>query len=93
MTDHESDARYSQRLSDQITTSFYEACKLGSLEAAKHLVTALECEVVRSTHLAGPDGRQDGDDLIAVRARLGREMQRRLLEPVGEKDARQGYVS
>ena len=81
MTDQEFDARYSQRLSDQITSAFYEACKLGSLETAKHLVTALECEVVRSTHLAGPDGRQDGDDLIAVRARLTREIQRIILGP------------
>ena len=81
MTEQELDARYSQRLSDQITSAFYEACKLGSLETAKQLVAALECEVARSTHLAGPDGRQDGDDLIAVRARLAREMRRKLLGP------------
>lgn len=81
MAEHEFDARYSQRLSDQITSLFYEACKLGSLETAKCLVAALESEIVRSTRLTGPDRRQDGDDLIAVRARLTREVRRKLLEP------------
>ena len=93
MADNEFDARYSQRLSDQITTLFYEACKFGSLETASRLAEALECEVTRSTHLVGPDGRQDGDDLIAVRARLAREVRRQLLEPIEIKTAASGSSS
>ena len=87
MADNEAAGRYSQRLADQITTLFYEACKLGSLETANRLAEALECEVLRSTRLVDGDGRQDGDDLVAVRARLRREVRRQLLNPVKDNTA------
>ncbi len=73
----EAESRYANRLSDQITASFYESCRIGNLEAAGQLAQALETEVARSTRLAGTDGREDGDDLAAVRARLAVELARR----------------
>ena len=55
--------RYTRRLSDQITASFYEACRIGNLIAAEHLMQALECEVTRSIIVAGVDDRYNGDGL------------------------------
>ena len=67
--------RYTRRISDKMTVAFYAACEIGNLEAAAHLLTALECEVARSVRL-GRDKREDGDDLAAVRARLQLERSR-----------------
>ncbi len=69
--------RYTRRLADQIATSFYEACRIGNLEAARHLMHALEWEVARSTTLLQSDGREDGDEVAAVRARYDREVRQR----------------
>ena len=66
--------RYSRRLADQITASFYEACRIGNLHAARQLAEALECEVARSARLAGTDLRENGDGLAAVRARYELEV-------------------
>lgn len=66
--------RYARRLADQIATSFYEACRIGNLDAARHLMQALEWEVARSTILLKTDGREDGDEVAAVRARYEREV-------------------
>ena len=68
-TNNSPEPRHRRRLTDQITASFYEACRIGNLDAAKHLVEALECEVKRSIRVAGVDRRHDGDDIAAVRAR------------------------
>lgn len=67
--------RYTRRLSDKMVVAFYAACTIGNLEAATQLLSALECEVARSTNL-GRDGREDGNDLAAVRARLQLERDR-----------------
>lgn len=72
----DSDKRYSQRATDQLTTSFYEACKAGDMRAALQLMEALECEVVRSCSLFGGDRRKDGHDVAEVRARYKIEMAR-----------------
>jgi hypothetical protein len=69
--------RYARRLADQIATSFYEACRIGNLDAAQHLMQALEWEVARSTTLLQTDGREDGDEVAAVRARYDREVRQR----------------
>jgi len=69
--------RYARRLADQIATSFYEACRIGNLEAARHLMQALEWEVARSTILFQTEGREDGDEVAAVRARYEREVRQR----------------
>ncbi len=69
--------RYDRRLADQIATSFYEACRIGNLDAARHLMQALEWEVARSTTLLQTDGREDGDEVAAVRARYDREVRQR----------------
>jgi len=69
--------RYARRLADQIATSFYEACRIGNLDAARHLMQALEWEVARSTTLSQTDGREDGDEVAAVRARYDREVRQR----------------
>ena len=69
--------RYTQRLSDQITASFYEACRIGNLDAAGHLVQALEYEIARSIRVAGVEERYDGDDAAAVRARYASEVAKR----------------
>ena len=66
--------RFTRRLSDQITASFNEACRIGNLGAAEHLMQALECEVARSIIVAGVDDRYNGDGLSAVRARYAREV-------------------
>jgi hypothetical protein len=58
-----------------MTVAFYAACKVGNLDAAEHLLTALEFEVARSVRL-GRDKREDGNDLAAVRARLQLERHR-----------------
>lgn len=76
----EVEPRYVRRLSDQITISFYEACRIGNLDAAQQLMQALECEVERSARLLGSDAREDGDDVAAVRARFELEVKRRHLE-------------
>ena len=60
---------YDKRLSDRITASFYEACRIGNLDAAGQLMQALEWAVARSTVLFRADMREDGDDLAAVEAR------------------------
>lgn len=75
--------RYTRRLSDQITASFYEACRIGNLDAAGHLVQALECEVARSTRVAGVEERYDGDDAAAVQARYASEVTKRKQERGG----------
>lgn len=74
---HEIEPRYDRRLSDQITTSFYEACRIGNLDAAWQLMQALEWEVARSTVLFQADMREDGNDLAAVQARYRLEASRR----------------
>ena len=73
----QSEPRYAARQSDQITASFYEACRIGNLDAASQLAQAREFEVARSTRLSKADEREDGDDLAAVRARLRLELARR----------------
>ena len=67
---------YDRRLSDQITASFYEACRIGNLDAACQLMHALEWEVARSTVLFRADMREDGNDLAAVQARYRLESSR-----------------
>jgi len=67
--------RYERRLSDRISTAFFEACRIGNLDAARHLLIALEYEVQRSIRLRR-DKREDGDDLAIVRARLELELLR-----------------
>lgn len=78
--------RYERRLSDQITTAFYEACRIGNLDAAKQLMRALEWEVARSTLLSTSDQREDGDDAAAVRARYELEVSRRQREAAAGTD-------
>lgn len=70
--------RDAQRLSDQITRAFYEACRIGNLDAAKDLARALEFEIARSKHLFNLDRREDGSDIDAVYGRLKVEMERRI---------------
>ncbi len=72
----ETEPRYARRLSDQLTTSFYEACRIGNLDAAWQLMQALEWEVARATVLFRTDSREDGDDAGAVRARYELEVRR-----------------
>ena len=69
--------RYTRRLSDQITASFYEACRIGNLDVARQLMEALECEVLRSIRVAGIEDRYDGDDAAAVQARYELEVKKR----------------
>ena len=73
----EVDPRYGRRLSDQITTAFYEACRIGNLDVAKQLVRSLEWETARSANLGTAVVREDGDDMAAVRARFALEVARR----------------
>lgn len=75
--------RYTRRLSDLITNSFYEACRIGNLDAARQLMEALECEVMRSIRVAGVEERYDGDDLAAVQARYALEAAKLTLERAG----------
>lgn len=75
MDNEELEPRYYRRLSDLITVAFYKACEVGSLDAAAHLADALELEVTRSIRLR-KDGRDDGDDRIAVRTRLQMELRK-----------------
>ena len=72
----ELEPRYDRRLSDLITAAFFEACRAGSLDAAAHLVAALEAQVRRSVRLRNIEEREDGDDVAAVQARLRREVTR-----------------
>ena len=76
--------RYTRRLSDQITASFYEACRIGNLDVARQLMEALECEVLRSIRVAGVEDRYDGDDAAAVQARYASELEKRQREINGE---------
>ena len=75
--------RYTRRLSDQITTSFYEACRIGNLDAARQLMEALKCEVLRSIRVAGVEDRYDGHDADAVTARYELELKKRQQELSG----------
>ena len=68
--------RYTRRLSDQITTAFYEACRIGNLAAAQQLMHALEWETARSTTVLRSAAREDEDDMVAVRARYRLEIRR-----------------
>lgn len=70
-------SRYSQRLSDQIKASFYEACRIGNLHAARQLAEALNYEVARSLHSIGTDRRENGNGLAAVWARYELEVAQR----------------
>ena len=69
--------RYIRRLADQITASFYEACRIGNLDVARQLMEALEFEVLRSIVVAGVEDRYNGDDAAAVQARYALEVKRR----------------
>ena len=77
--------RYTRRLSDQITASFYEACRIGNLDAAGQLAEALECEVMRSIRVAGVEDRYDGDDAAAVQARYASEVTKRQQDRNGSR--------
>ena len=79
-TNDSPEPRHRRRLTDQITASFYEACRMGNLDAAKHLVEALECEVKRSIRIAGVDRRRNSDGIAAVQARYESEMARKRQE-------------
>ena len=68
---------YAKRFADQITSLFYEACRIGNLDAARQLMEALDWEVVRSMVLFRADARRDGDDVAAVHARYQLEVSRR----------------
>lgn len=72
----EAEPRYTRRLSDQITTAFYEACRIGNLAAAQQLMHALEWESARSTTVFRSASREDEDDMVAVRARYSLEIKR-----------------
>lgn len=82
--------RYTRRLSDLITASFFEACRIGNLDAARQLMEALECEVMRSVRVAGVEDRYDGDDLAAVQARYAQEVRKRALERTGSEPSAAG---
>lgn len=69
--------RYTNRRSDQIAAAFYEACRIGNLDAAGQLMRALEAEVAQSSPPPEADKREDGDDLAAVRARFALELARK----------------
>ena len=69
--------RYIRRLSDQITASFYEACRIGNLDVARQLMESLEFEVLRSIRVAGVEDRHDGDDAATVQVRYALEVKRR----------------
>ena len=75
----DAEPRYTRRLSDQITTAFYEACRIGNLAAAQQLMLALEWETARSTTVLRSAAREDEDDMVAVRARYTLEIKRREL--------------
>ena len=72
----DAEPRYTRRLSDQITTAFYEACRIGNLAAAQQLMLALEWETARSTTVSRVAAREDEDDMAAVRARYMLEIKR-----------------
>lgn len=73
----EIEPRYAKRFADRITSSFYEACRIGNLDAARQLMEALDWEVARSMVLFRADARRDGDDVAAVHAQYEREVSRR----------------
>ena len=72
---------HTRRLSDQITASFYEACRIGNLHAARQLAEALDCEVARSARLIGTDRRKSDDGRAAVWARYELELAKAQQEP------------
>ncbi len=74
--DIEIEPRYVQRQSDRIAAEFYEACRLGKLDAARKLMLALECEVESSTLQVQAEMREDGNDLASIRARFRLEVAR-----------------
>ena len=82
--------RYTRRLSDLIAASFFEACRIGNLDAAKQLMEALDCEVMRSIRVAGVEDRYDGDDLATVQTRYAQEVRKRALERPGSEPSATG---
>jgi hypothetical protein len=68
---------YAKRFADQITSSFYEACRIGNLDAARQLMEALDWEIARSMVLFRADARRNGDGIAAVYARYQLEISRR----------------
>ena len=68
------ESRYTRRLSDRIKASFYEACRIGNLHAARQLAEALNYEATRSLYLIGADLRENDDGLAAVWARYEAEV-------------------
>jgi len=72
----QTEPRYVQRQSDRIAAEFYEACRLGKLDAARKLMTALEYEVENSTLQIQAEMREDGNDLASIRARFRLEVAR-----------------
>lgn len=77
----EAEARDARRAADRIAAAFYEACRIGNLDAAGQLMQALEREAERSARLPGADAREDGHDLADVRARFEIETARSLSLP------------
>jgi len=68
---------YAKRFADQITSSFYEACRIGNLDAARQLMEALDWEIARSMVLFRADARRNGEHIAAVYARYQLEISRR----------------
>ena len=77
----EPEPRHTRRLADRLTLSFYEACRIGNLDAAWQFMTALEFEVERTSRTLHRDSRDDGHDTIAVRERY--ELERRRQQRIG----------
>ena len=73
----QAEPRYMNRQSDQIAAAFYEACRIGNLDAASQFMQALEAEVAQSARPSEADQREDGNDLAAVRARFALEVARK----------------
>ncbi len=72
----QTEPRYVQRQSDRIAAEFYEACRLGKLDAARKLMLAIEYETESSTEQVQADMREDGNDLASIRARFRLEVAR-----------------
>ena len=68
--------RDTRRLSDRLTAAFYDACRIGDLDAAKELALALRREVARSESCRRGERREDGNDVDAVYARLRLELRK-----------------
>ena len=73
----QAEPRYMNRQSDQLAAAFYEACRIGNLDAASQFMQALEAEVAQSSPPPEADKHEDGNDLAAVRARFAFEMARK----------------